>query len=99
MVGRSLPGSSLPEKLATVRFRPDPVPHITVNGEVCRDCTLHACVWVCPADLFSLLSDGSIVFSHEQCLECGACAVACNREGAITWRHPGGGLGVSFRDS
>jgi hypothetical protein len=44
--------------MATVRFRPDPEPHIVVDGEVCRD-----------------------------------------REGAITWRYPGGGLGVSFRDA
>jgi ferredoxin like protein len=91
--------TTLQEKLATVRFAPDPEPHIVVDGEICRDCTLHACVYACPANLFSLLSDGSIVFSHEQCFECGTCYVACNREGAITWRYPGGGLGVSFRDS
>jgi ferredoxin like protein len=91
--------TSLQEKLATVRFDPDPEPHITVNGEVCRECTLHSCVYACPANLFSLLSDGSIVFSYEQCFECGTCYVACNHEGAITWRYPGGGRGVSFRDS
>ncbi len=91
--------TTLLEKLATVRFRPDPEPHITVDGEICRECTLHACVHACPAGLFSLLSDGSVGFSHEHCFECGLCAVACNREGAITWRYPGGGLGVSFRDA
>ena len=55
--------TTLEEKLATVRFRPDEVPHITVDGEICTDCTLHSCVYACPANLFSLLSDGSIVFS------------------------------------
>lgn len=91
--------TTLAEKLATVTFRPDPTPHIVVNGEICRDCSLHACVTACPANLFTLLSDGSIVFSYEQCFECGTCYVACNREGAITWRYPGGGCGVTFRDS
>jgi len=93
------PSTTLQEKMATVRFRPDPEPHIVVNGEVCQDCTVHACVYACPANLFSLLSDGSIAFSYEQCFECGTCYVACNREGAISWRYPAGGLGVSFRDA
>jgi ferredoxin like protein len=89
----------LVEKMSTVRFRVDSEPHIVVNGELCRDCSVHACIYVCPANLFSLLSDGSILFSYDQCFECGACYVACNHEGAISWKYPRGGYGVSFRDS
>jgi ferredoxin like protein len=91
--------TTLAERMTTVRFRPDHEPHIVVDGDVCRDCSLHTCVYVCPADLFTLLSDGSILFNHEQCFECGTCYIACNRDGAITWRYPGGGRGVTFRDS
>ena len=47
----------------------------------------------------SLLSDGSIVFSYEQCFECGTCYLVCNREGAIKWSYPDGGKGVVLRRS
>ncbi|HZV51353.1 MAG TPA: 4Fe-4S dicluster domain-containing protein [Candidatus Dormibacteraeota bacterium] len=91
--------TTLQERLSTVRFRPDPEPHIVVDGDVCRECSLHACVTACPAGLFTPLSDGTVVFSYEECFECGTCYVACNREGAIRWRYPGGGYGVAFRDA
>ena len=87
------------EKISTVRFRVDDRPHIVVDGDICRECSLHSCVHACPANLFSLLSDGSILFNYEQCVECGTCYVACNREGAISWSYPRGGYGVSFRDA
>ena len=86
-------------RLATVRFRVDTQAHIQVNNEICRDCSTHACVYVCPANLFTLLSDGTILFNYEQCFECGTCYVACNREGAISWTYPKGGYGVSFREA
>ncbi len=87
------------EKMRTARFRPDAKPHIVVDGKVCGECTLKSCVWVCPARLFVPLADGTILFNYEQCFECGACYVACNREGAISWSYPGGGYGVTFRES
>jgi ferredoxin like protein len=99
MVMRALPETTLAEKMSTVRFRVDSEPHIVVDSRICQECTLHSCIYVCPANLFSLLSDGSILFNYEQCFECGSCYVACNREGAITWRYPRGGYGVSFRDA
>jgi NAD-dependent dihydropyrimidine dehydrogenase PreA subunit len=34
--------------------------------------------------------------SYEGCLECGTCMIACS-EGAIDWRNPRGGFGVSLR--
>ena len=57
--------TTLAEKMTTVRFRPDHEPHIVVDGDICRDCTLHTCVYVCPANLFSLLSDGSILLARK----------------------------------
>ncbi len=90
---------SLEDKMRTAHFRPDATPHIVVDGTVCGECAVKACVWVCPANLFVPLADGTILFNYEQCFECGACAIACNREGAISWSYPGGGFGVTFRES
>jgi ferredoxin like protein len=87
------------EKMRTVRFRVAATPHIVVDSRVCRDCSTHACTYVCPANLFVLLEDGSILFNYEQCFECGTCYIACNREGAIQWSYPDGGHGVTFRES
>lgn len=87
------------ERLATTRFRVDNKPHITVNNEICKECSTQTCVYVCPANLFTPLSDNTILFNYEQCFECGTCYVACNREGAITWTYPRGGYGVSFREA
>ena len=73
--------------------------HITVDGDSCRGCTTRACVTACPANLFVPTSDGGILFSYEQCFECGTCYLVCNTEGAITWTYPEGGHGVVFRRS
>src|SRR5689334_10469562 len=55
------------QRLATVRFRVDSKAHIQVNNEVCKECSTQACVYVCPANLFTPLSDGTILFNYEQC--------------------------------
>jgi ferredoxin like protein len=91
--------STLEEKMATVRFRVDDRPHITVDSAICLNCSLRACVYVCPANLFTPLDDGSILFNYEQCFECGTCYIACNEEGAIQWSYPRGGYGVTFREA
>jgi ferredoxin like protein len=92
--------TTLEEKMNTPRFRVDTEPHIIVNTEICQsDCTVHSCVYVCPAYLFVPLADGGILFNYEQCFECGACYVACNKEGAIKWAYPKGGFGVTFREA
>jgi ferredoxin like protein len=88
------------EKMRTVRFRIAATPHIVVNSEICRsECTVHACVYVCPANLFVPLDDGGILFNYESCFECGTCYIACHQEGAIRWDYPDGGYGVTFRES
>jgi len=88
---------SIQEKLDRVRFRLDREPHIKLNPELCNLCEEKPCLWVCPAGLFTL-SEGEVLFSHEGCLECGTCRVACPK-GAIEWRYPRGGFGVCYRES
>lgn len=87
------------EKIATPRFKVDEIPHIIVHAEVCEGCSVRACVYVCPANLFVPLDDGGILFNYEECFECGTCYIACNREGAIEWSYPRGGYGVTFREA
>ena len=87
------------EMMRTADFNPVEKPHIVVDNAICGECSLKSCVWVCPANLFVPLADGSILFNYEQCFECGACYVACNQEGAIAWSYPAGGFGVTFREA
>lgn len=87
------------EKMRTVRFKVADTPHIVVDGEKCRTCSVRACITVCPANLFVPLDDGSVLFNYEQCFECGACYFVCAEEGAIRWTYPKGGFGVTFRES
>lgn len=91
--------STLEEKMATVRFRVDREPHIVVNNAICESCTLRPCVYICPANLFVPLDDGTILFNYERCLECGTCYIACGDKGAIAWSYPRGGFGVMFREA
>lgn len=99
MVTGTSASTTLDEKMRTVRFHVDDRPHIVVHAEVCQDCAVRACVYVCPANLFIPLDDGGILFNYEECFECGTCYVACNKEGAIEWSYPRGGFGVTFRES
>ncbi|HEY6277405.1 MAG TPA: 4Fe-4S dicluster domain-containing protein [Streptosporangiaceae bacterium] len=87
----------LAELMATVEFRVGPRAHITVDPDVCRSCTTQACVTACPAGLFTPVSGGGILFSYEQCFECGTCDQVCDSAGAISWSYPDGGDGVVFR--
>ncbi len=87
------------EKIQTPRFKVDAIPHIVVHAEVCHTCSVRACVYVCPANLFVPLDDGGILFNYEECFECGTCYIACNEEGAIEWSYPRGGYGVTFREA
>jgi len=94
-----VPEVGFEDRMATVEFRVAPTAHITVDGDACRGCTTQACVTACPANLFVPTSVGGILFSYEQCFECGACYLVCNTDGAISWAYPEGGHGVVLRRS
>ncbi len=78
-----------------VRRAIDPEPHIKVDGRICAKCSDSVCARVCPAECFTF-ENGQVTFSHQTCLECGACRVSC-RSGALDWNYPKGGFGVAFR--
>jgi ferredoxin like protein len=84
------------DKLNLVRFRISPEAHIKVNKSCCRDCSIQACLYICPAACYTKADDGEILFAYEGCLECGSCSVVCD-PGAIEWNYPRGGYGVCYR--
>lgn len=90
---------SIPDRLAGNRYVTDEEEsHIVVHQDVARSTgTGRLLVAVCPAHVYSEEADGSISVEYAACLECGTC-LAVAAPGALEWRYPRGGMGVSFRE-
>jgi ferredoxin like protein len=95
LAGRPL---SLEERLYADETRPDRVSHLEIpSREKCLDCAGRECSVVCPAGTYRWDEDErAIRVSFENCLECGACRLACPHAN-ISWRYPMGGLGICYR--
>ena len=85
----------LEDKLAVNKYEIDRDVHIEIKEDICNKCTSHACVYICPAGCYKL-SDLRVTFSYEGCLECGSCVIACDN-GAVIWKLPRAGLGISYQ--
>jgi ferredoxin like protein len=88
---------SLEDKLFTVRRKHLSHSHITINNQLCGECLNRICTYICPAEVY--LWDESaqkIEARYENCLECGACRVACE---AIEWVNPTWGEGIVYKNS
>ena len=83
------------DKLNKTRFVVAETAHIVLEDTICQNCKEQACLYVCPASIYSL-KEGKITLVWQGCVECGACRIACKR-GAIKWDYPKGGYGVSLR--
>jgi ferredoxin like protein len=83
-------------RLGTLRYNTDSADHahITTKPEICRRCAHSFCTFVCPAQCYSRI-DGRLVFRYEDCVECGACAIACD-QGSVSWSYPRGTHGVRY---
>ena len=90
--------TTVEERLAANSFQVDEAEsHIVVDQDLCRTTgTAAAIIAVCPAGVYRE-RDGLIVVDHAGCLECGTC-LAVAAPGALTWRYPRGGFGVSYRE-
>ncbi|MDM8086100.1 4Fe-4S dicluster domain-containing protein [Cellulomonas cellasea] len=90
--------TTVPERLARNRFVLDEEEsHIVIDQEACRATGAgKALIAVCPAGVYRE-QDGEILADYAACLECGTC-LAVAPPGALTWRYPRGGFGVSFRE-
>ncbi|BFH72327.1 4Fe-4S dicluster domain-containing protein [Sulfurisphaera javensis] len=87
------------ERLYTLRYKRDEKPHLEIKDQAncakCYDTYKSPCITVCPANVYSF-TEGKIVISYENCLECGACKIVCPFNNII-WRYPRYGLGISLR--
>ncbi|MDA8197649.1 MAG: 4Fe-4S binding protein [Actinomycetota bacterium] len=87
-------GTLLTDLPEVVSFRLSSSAHIKVKDDGCQGCTSRGCLYACPANLFQLTADGSVLFNYESCFECGACAIVCPTY--VDWSYPIGGYGVAF---
>ena len=90
---------SIQDKLSTIKYNCDNKSHLILDKAKCEKCKDKVCTVVCPAMVYSLDEDnGTIVVQNENCLECGACKIACPKS-AIEWHYPSSGCGVVFKNS
>lgn len=91
----------LSERLGSTSYVTDRKSHLRlVSDDLCRACVLKPCIPVCPAGVYEWdLRENRLLIHYENCLETGACRVACLKMGnrSLFWSYPEGGKGVRFR--
>ena len=90
---------SIQDKLATIKYNCGNKSHLIIDVTKCENCKEKTCTHICPAAVYEADENlEEIVVQYENCLECGACRVACPK-GAISWEYPSAGQGVIFKNS
>lgn len=85
------------EKIAILGIKPESSSHIELDPSICRECVLKICIRACPAHLYECDDKSELVrVEHSGCLECGTCMLICPK-GAVRWRYPSSGYGISYR--
>ncbi len=90
---------SLAERLGADAFDTDSTSHLTLSDPaLCRTCALRPCIRVCPAEVYQWEED-RLRIRYENCLETGACRIACDTMGnhALVWAFPPAGRGIQYR--
>ena len=91
--------SIIDDLLSKVKYNPDKISHLIPNNELCKNCKNRVCEYICPAKVYEWNEEKEkLQVSFENCLECGACRIACPFD-AIDWRYPASGKGVTFKNS
>ncbi|KJE50008.1 MULTISPECIES: ferredoxin family protein [Acidiplasma] len=89
------------EKLYTLRYKKDEKPHLSIRDSgLCLECEKEngnpqPCILICPAGVYTW-EDKKIVVGYENCVECGACRIACPYDN-INWEYPRFGRGIALR--
>lgn len=87
------------EKLSKVNYEKAPSSHLTPNELQCKSCQTKICTIICPANVYEYNeTTGTLIVRYENCLECGACRIACEKS-CIDWKYPKDALGVTFKYS
>ena len=88
---------NLDKKLYTLKYSPDTESHLKPDKEQRKLCKSKTRTYICPAQVYEWNEEKrEIIVSYENCLECGACRIACERK-AIDWKYPKGTKGVTFK--
>lgn len=88
---------NIDEKLFKVKYVPDEESHLKPDCELCKLCESKVCTYICPANVYEWDEENEILaISHENCLECGACRIACEKK-CIEWQYPKGNKGVTYK--
>lgn len=89
----------LEDKLFLDKYRVDSESHLRIKDpEVCLQCKEKQCTLVCPAGVYKWDSDRKkMVVGWENCIEMGACMVACNEFDNIEMIYPRGGYGIAYK--
>ena len=89
--------SNIDDKLFKVKYVPDDEPHIKADQSKCLACESKVCTYICPAHVYEWdEAQKKLMLGYENCLECGACRICCERE-ALDWNYPKGTKGVTFK--
>lgn len=89
---------SIDDKLSKIKYICDDVSHLTIDQEKCKNCKVKACTFICPANVWNWDDKkDKMIINYENCLECGACRIACKKEN-IEWNYPKGNKGVIFKN-
>ena len=90
---------SIQDKLTTIKYNCDNKSHLGVDLKKCAKCKDKICTKICPAKVYEYDENlKEIIVQYENCLECGACRIACPKD-AIKWEYPSSGCGVIFKNN
>ena len=88
---------NLDQKLYTLKYTPDNKSHLNPDQNKCKNCISRNCTYICPAQVYEWNEEKQeLIINFENCLECGACRIACEYK-CIDWRYPKGTKGVTFK--
>ena len=88
---------NLDKKLYTLKYSPDSQSHLIPYKQDCLVCQGRPCTIICPAQVYEWDKDKNmLIVNYENCLECGACRIACEKK-SLQWEYPKGTKGVTFK--
>ena len=88
---------NIDDKLFSVKYTCDNQSHLILNQDKCLKCKEKYCTFICPANVYSWEpEEKTLLARYENCLECGACRIACDKR-SIDWRYPKAGCGMGFK--
>ena len=86
------------DKLSSLKYNKDEKSHLEVNNDICMRCKDKVCTYICPASVYEWdEKKASLMIRYENCLECGACKIACERKN-INWKYPSVEYGVIYKN-